>query len=318
MPVGKADILLELDWEGRLAWRWEDPYFHHDMERLPNGNTLVITWANFPEETARRVVGGFSPERNQRIHSDPEHVKFFMGGLGVGGRPRHLGGFLSDTIFEIAPDGSRVHTWNAWEHCDPCTEHICSHEYPTEWTHANSICYRHDGKLLLSFREPSIVMVIDWPKGDVLWKWGRDRISHQHDASFTPDGNVLVFDNGTHHPIVPKSRVVEVDMRSDTIVWQYLPKVVFSFFSGHIGGCERLPNGNTFICEGQSGRLFEATPDNDVCWEWITPFILPFKGVNASMIFRAHRYAEGAPEVAGKDLDWRRHEKLNRELGLVK
>jgi hypothetical protein len=159
-------------------------------------------------------------------------------------------------------------------------------------------------------------MLISWPKGDVLWKWGRDIISHQHDATMTPEGNILVFDNGTHHPVTPHSRVVEIDPRTDRIVWQYLPKVVFGFFSGHIGGCERLANGNTFICEGQSGRIFEVTKSGDVCWEWINPLILPFKGVLSSMLFRAHRYAADSSELKGVPIQPGKWDKLNAEMGL--
>jgi len=93
-----------------------------------------------------------------------------------------------------------------------------------------------------AFANSSTVMRISWPEGKVLWKWGGGKISHQHDASFTPRGNMLVFDNGAHHPIVPRSRVIEVDMNTSKIVWQYYPKHVFSLFSGHIAGADRLWN----------------------------------------------------------------------------
>jgi hypothetical protein len=178
--------------------------------------------------------------------------------------------------------------------------------------------YIPEGKVLLSFREISVIMLIDWPGGNVLWKWGRDVISHQHDATLTPEGNVLIFDNGTHHPITPHTRVVEVNMQTNEIIWQYNPETVFSLFSGHIGGCERLPNGNTLICEGQSGRVFEVTRDYEVCWEWISPFSLPFKGVTAAMLFRAHRYAPDSPELEGRPLDSSHYEELNQRLGLIK
>lgn len=315
-PAGTADILLELDWEGKTLWHWSHSSFHHDMCRLENGNTLVITWDKCDPEIGRRVPGGYSPEQTARLKADPEHVKFFMGGLGVGGRPRDLTGYLADTILEIAPSGEIVSKWHTWEHLDPGTDVMCPLEFPFEWSHCNSVEYLPGGKVLLSFREISRLMMISWPKGDVLWKWGRDVISHQHDATLTPQGNILVFDNGTHHPVTPHSRIVEVNPRTNQIVWQYLPKVVFGFFSGHIGGCDRLTNGNTIICEGQSGRVFEVTPSCEVCWEWINPFILPFKGVLASMLFRAHRYAADSPELRGMPIKPERWAKLNAEMGL--
>ena len=37
-------------------------------------------------------------------------------------------------------------------------------------------------------------------------------------------------------------------------------------------GAQRLPNGNTLICEGMTGRLFEVTSVGEVVWEYVTPF----------------------------------------------
>lgn len=315
LAAGSTDILLELDWHGEILWRYEHPAFHHDMYRLENGNTILITWNVCDPEIAAKVRGGMEVEEERLQWADPEHVAFFMSGLGVGGRPRNLQGFLSDTIVEINPAGEMVRQWNAWEHFETETEHTCTREFQHEWTHCNSVTYRK-GKLLMSFREISRVAIVDWESGRLEWKWGKIHLSHQHDATFTPEGRVLVFDNGTHHPIVPHSRVVEVDPLTDRIVWQYQPKVVFSFFSGHIGGAERLDNGNTLICEGQSGRVFEVTPESEICWEWINPMIMPFKNVRCQMLFRAHRYGAESPELAGFSPDARPFHDWNKKWGL--
>ncbi len=296
--AGSTDILLEIDKDNRVRWRFEHPAFHHDMLRLSNGNTILITWAPCDPGIAERVSGGMSLEEERSQWADPEHVSFFMAGLGVGGRPRDLTGLLSDTIVEITPQGEVVKRWNAWEYLKTEEEKCCCREFRYEWTHCNSVDMK-DGKLLLSFREISRIAIIDWETGNLEWKWGRVHLSHQHDASFTPKGTVLIFDNGTHHPVVPRSRVVEVDPFTDKIIWQYQPKVVFSFFSGHIGGAERLQNGNTLICEGQSGRVFEITPQGEICWEWINPMIMPFKNVHCQMLFKAHRYSLGCEQIEG-------------------
>lgn len=315
---GRADVLLELDWEGNEVWRWEHPAFHHDMCRLKSGNTLVIVWEQVAEEIARRVQGGMDREFQEQIFSKEyeDQFRFFMKGLGVGGRPRDLHGFLSDAIVEIDPQGSPVHTWHAWQHLDPETDIVCCRDYYHEWSHANSVEHHHAGEVLISFRELSTVMRISWPEGKVLWKWGSGWISHQHDATYASDKTVLLFDNGAHHPTVPRSRVIEVDVNTNRIVWQYYPEHVFSLMSGHIAGAERLPGGNTLICEGQSGRVFEVTPDCDVCWEWISPFVHTFKGVKCSMLFRAHRYLPDGPELIGKGLDPTAFEEINRKWGL--
>lgn len=314
-PAGRADILLELDWDSNVVWRWEHEAFHHDMCRLPNGNTLVIIWEVVPEEVARRIKGGLAPEIMRQVTGDPEMMKFILYGMGVGGRSR-LTGTLSDAILEVTPSGEVVHTWHAYEHLDPETDTICPLCFPGEWSHANAVQATPEGDVLISFRELSIVMKISWPEGKVLWKWGRPWISHQHDVTQTPEGNLLLFDNGSHHPIQGKSRIVEICPKRNRIIWQYVGVPVFNMLSGHIGGCERLPNGNTLICEGESGRIFEITPKGEYCWEWNSPFLFDFKGIQNVQIFRAHRYDKNSPELSGRELSDEEFKVVNQKYGL--
>jgi hypothetical protein len=112
--------------------------------------------------------------------------------------------------------------------------------------------------------------------------------------------------------------VVEVDMKTGQIIWQYGGSPVFGMLSLHIAGAERLANGNTLICEGESGRILEVTRDCEICWEWNSPFVHDFKGVKASMLFRAHRYSADGPELRNRRLDGVGLEALNRQWGLNK
>src|SRR5262249_51320336 len=43
------------------------------------------------------------------------------------------------------------------------------------------------------------------------------------------------------------------------------------FFSMMISGAERLPNGNTLICSGANGTIFEVTPDKQMVWKYVNP-----------------------------------------------
>lgn len=60
------------------------------------------------------------------------------------------------------------------------------------------------------------------------------------------------------------------------IVWQYdascSGKPFWTFFSSFISSARRLPNGNTLICEGMNGRLFQVTSDGDIVWEYVNPY----------------------------------------------
>lgn len=39
---GHAGGLVELDWDGNLVWELENPWMHHDFQRLDNGNTVAL------------------------------------------------------------------------------------------------------------------------------------------------------------------------------------------------------------------------------------------------------------------------------------
>ena len=49
-------------------------------------------------------------------------------------------------------------------------------------------------------------------------------------------------------------------------VWSYTAPNKKDFLSIHISGAERLPNGNTLICSGAYGVIFEVTQEKEVVW----------------------------------------------------
>jgi outer membrane protein assembly factor BamB len=108
-----------------------------------------------------------------------------------------------------------------------------------------------------------------------------------------PNGNILVYDNGSHsaNHALPFSRVVEVDPKTNQVVWEYFDNPAYNFFSPYISGARRLPNGNTLITEGMFGRMFQVTPEGDVVWEYINPhYSEDSEGAVANRVFRATHY----------------------------
>jgi arylsulfotransferase ASST len=133
-----------------------------------------------------------------------------------------------------------------------------------------------DGNLVVSFRNISTVVMIERWTGNFMWRLGSPPLAQQHDPRPLEDGNVLIFDKGAHrrdHP-APYSRVIEVDPRTDAIVWEYSDESLFDFFSPYTSSAQRLPNGNTLICEGCHGRIFEVTRQGHVVWEYVSPFFV--------------------------------------------
>ena len=289
-PPG-ADHIRELDWDSRLVWEYHNPSLRRHS-RLPNGNNLILLQRDrISAELTGRVRGGFTTA------SEPEQM-------------------LGDQVVEVTPDGAEVSVWRSADHLDPETDVICPLERRDAWGSANDLTSSSDGRtFLISFRVLDTVALVDRSTGEITWKWGPGNISHQHHPTYLDNGNVLLLDNGAHRRGLSYSRVVEVDPTTSEIVWQYQGSPMVSFFTHFTGGAQRLPNGNTLITEGQTGRLFEVTPVGEIVWEYVSPFVVPSQFGMANGVFRAHRYGPDHPALQGRDLDRERHGNLNRLYG---
>ncbi|HET9219920.1 MAG TPA: aryl-sulfate sulfotransferase [Terriglobia bacterium] len=170
--------------------------------------------------------------------------------------------------------------------------------------------------------------------GDLLYRWGNprayragtaadQRLYGQHNAHWIPKGlpgagNLLIFSNGDTRPGSRYSTVEEivlpVDARGryalasdkkfgpDRASWTYSAPNPTDFYSVNISGAHRLPNGNTLICSGAPGFIFEVTPQNRVVWQYNVPGFGGRGGPNARNVFRAYRFGPDFPGFAGKTL----------------
>ena len=286
--------VLELDWDGNIVWEYRNPMLHHDFQRLPNGNTLLLMWEPIPEDLVAQVKGGFD-------------VDFALGMLG-------------DLVREVTPEGETVSEWRSWEFMDVDEEIICHLEPRHEWSHGNCVNITADGDLLVSYRIIDTVGIVNRATGEFKWKWGPGEIAHPHHPTWLDSGRVLLFDNGQHRRGSSFSRVIEIDPETNEIHWEYEGSPRVSFYSNYISGADRLPNGNTLICEGAAGRFFEVTARCEVVWEYINPFPVfgsrtgREKPENSNATFRCHRYGPDHPALAGRDLDPARYANLNSLL----
>jgi len=295
--AGMGGIFMELDWDGNVTWKAEAPYQSHDFHPMANDHILYSSFhpeGIVPDEIAARVRGGYPGTE-------------FKGKMG------------SDVVFEIDRDGNTVWKWVAYEHLDPEIDTLCPLDNRSMWPYINSVWFCRDGNILLSTRYLSQVTKIEYQTGKVIGRYGRGKISHQHDCRELNNGNILVFDNGVHrHSYGPSySRSVEIDPNTDEIVWEYKADPPWVFYSAICSGNERLPNGNTVICDAWHGRIFEVTVEGELVWEYINPFwhITPALGRNSNMMWRAHRYSRDYPGLKGKDLDPARFPWENRLSG---
>ncbi|MGC2202631.1 MAG: aryl-sulfate sulfotransferase [Stellaceae bacterium] len=270
-PRFKAGAALEVDWQGRVLWELRHPDHHHDARKLRNGNVLLLCLRPLAPAIAARVQGG-------------------LPGTEAGGA------IYADYLLEMTTSGESLWEWRSWERMRPEDFPITPQDHRAEWTHGNTVAETADGNILVSFRNISTVILIERATGNILWKLGAPPLAQQHDPRPLPNGNVLIFDNGTHRRDHPAtfSRVIEVDPRTSEIVWEYRDRSLFEFFSPYSSGAQRLPNGNTLICEGCHGRIFEVTSTREVVWEYINPHFFEEPGPVGlnNWVFRAFRYTE--------------------------
>lgn len=206
----------------------------------------------------------------------------------------------------VADQAARIREWNPalqamspTRYEDYCAEHVAGFAF--DWAHNNTCQVIEEnaaaavdprfrpGNIVFSYRTLDIIGVIDRDSGEIVWAWGPGEIDGQHKPHMLPNGHILIYDNGTCRGW---SRIVELDPLTNEIVWQYAADPKEDFFSAFISGAQRLPNGNTLICEGAKGRLFEVTMDGEVVWEYVSPFRGVIDRREVHNIYRATRYSE--------------------------
>jgi hypothetical protein len=304
---GKGGLLIEADWKGDTVTKISAPNAHHDMEKMPNGDYLVTLWEPLPAAKRSLVKGG------------------------VAGTEFPDGTMFEEIVAEFNPQGKMVWSWKASDHMSFDDFPICPENDRLEWLHVNSVRYlpadnpiTHTESIMCSFRHVSSCVIFEKSTGKIQWRYGGylknelGRLGAQHDFQLIKkglpgEGHILIFDNGMNLPSVPAStmywgiahsRILEIDPESKKVVWSYEHKDVdwdfpgvppkWKFNSPYIAGAQRLPNGNTLICEGGTGRIFEVNRDKDIVWEFINP--------DRKAVFRAYRYAPNFPGFAGKGL----------------
>ena len=181
--------------------------------------------------------------------------------------------------------------------------------------------------------------------GDILYRWGNPQQYHrgtkdnqqlyqQHHTHWIPSdcpgaGNILIFNNGigrgysTINQIVPPvdaagnyTIAAGAAFGPSAPVWTYMSSTATDFYSAEISGCQRLPNGNTLICEGVKGNLFEVTAAGACVWQYLCPVtdagpltqggsiavdpVRTDQYMNA--VFRVYRYGADYAGLVGRDL----------------
>lgn len=289
----------ELDWHGRVTWEWGSQapggaaQQHHDWARLPNGHTLVLS-------TVNHAIAGFS---NPHMLDD---VIYDVDPAGKVVWKWLASAHLSELGFTAADLAYMRKTSN------PDFLHLNDMQPlgPNHWFSAGDDRFAPDN-IIISSRNANFIVIIDKKTGHVVWRVGPDyaiksvsgqtareslpapieQISGEHDAHMIPEGlpgagDILVFDNhgSAGYPPVELdttmgSRVLEINPVTKRIVWSYSAddagQPSWDFYSPFIGSAYRLPNGNTLIDEGYTGRIFQVNRAKKIVWEYMNPYFVP-------------------------------------------
>ena len=206
------------------------------------------------------------------------------------GAPRVDIDVTADAVVEFRPDGSLYKQWHLTDLIDPLRIGYDSTKlgFPLfdspDWSHSNAVLYdASDDSIIVSVRHQDAVLKFSRSTGQLIWilgnhaNWGPEFQPyllnpvgadfqwqyHQHAPMLTPQGTLLLFDNGNYRaapfdgtmPNLPNesySRGVEyaidpvrMEVRQ---VWQYGPELAWRLFSTSQGKAEWLPKtGNVML-----------------------------------------------------------------------
>lgn len=249
IAVAESSHLVRMDSRGEPRWVLLDNY-HHDIEIVDADRMYVLA-------RMAHVVPEVNPKR--------PILEDFVTEIGMDGAERRrvsiLKAFLASpfaTLLDRSQLAADVFHTNDLEVLDGRLE-------------SRDPAFQA-GRILLSLPQISTIAVLDFDAEKIVWakkgEWG-----FLHNPTVLENGNVLLFDNFslTRKGLFRASRVLEIDVFTENISWQYAGNRNRQFFSQTCGTNQKLPNGNVLITETDNGVAFEVTPDGETVWRFVNP-----------------------------------------------
>ena len=273
--------------------------FHHEIAELPNGDFLtytseVRTFDDYPSSV-----------------DDPDAARVTQDIVG-------------DVIIEIARDGTVVRDTHLLDIVDPyrvgydslgqgfwrTTYQALGDDEPelADWAHANAVVYdAATDSYIAALRHQDAILKIDRATSEIAWilgphtgwqpPWdqyllhpgdGLDWAYHSHGLDVTPDGTLLMFDNGNtrasaFEPRQPAaeaySRVAEFRVAEEAMeveqVWSYRGPDGAPFYSSFLSDADWLPvTGNVLVDDGARTRPVDDGSGDTMDHNWARVFEL--------------------------------------------
>jgi len=288
LAIAESRNLIRLNWDSNVKWV-NKMRFHHEISLAENGDIYAMARKDeirfirglpvpvlndyiviiSPDGIVKREMSLFEPAKD---YITPEKVMEMYRWITKSDNKKKLykSSRLRDYIFGVGSIFDIFHA-NTITIIDREIQGLC-----------------RKGDLLICIRELDLVGILDFETEKFIWTWGPGELSRPHHPTLLENGNILVFDNGR---IREYSRVIELDPKSQKILWEYKATPPRNFYSRIMGACQRLPNGNTLITESDKSRVFEVTPTGRVVWEFYNPYV-DLKKKTRAVIYRMARITD--------------------------
>jgi hypothetical protein len=284
-PFGGGLVLIDRD--SKIKWKLAQNT-HHDLDVLPDGRIAVLAHDYL----------------EQGVAACNDYVK-----------PP----YLADKLLIVSPEGKELESFSLAEaFCKSpfrwmlmpvgtLSQKPAVKQDIEDFQHSNNVqVIRPEeaavfpggvaGDYLVSFRNLNIIAVVDQKTHLVKWVMTGNFV-RQHDPDILPNGDILVYDNlgGMIEGNRPqgRSRVLEIDPRTQQIVWKYeggtAPEDRFESSKG--GNVQKLANGNVLISHSWQGRVIEVTGDAQprIVWEYVNLLSSGADGGHTGTIIDARR-----------------------------
>ena len=282
-----------LDACGRVEWRMAEGN-HHSIAQADNDTFWISGTSKRPRRTSEAYPEGYPGleepvwiERLLRVSPTGELLQSInlLDVLYANDLERYL---AKDNQPEADTDGPRSADILHLNDVEPLSASM-----------AESYPLFDAGDLLVSLREPNLVLVLDPDTKDVKWDASRSLIQ-QHDPDFIGDGWIGVFDNNEDFTkrgtMLGGSRIVAFQPHTDSTTIRFPTAQSEPFYTDVRGKWQALANGNLLLTEAQAGRVVEVSPSGRTVWEWVHP---PYDANRVPVVTKATRLDLTRQEIAG-------------------
>lgn len=299
---------------------------HHDIEYLPNGNILMIAWEYKTAEEA--IAAGRDPSLLVDGELWPDMIIEVEPAGSSGGTvvwEWHVWDHLIQdhdatqaNYGVISEHPEKINLNMVLQRGNADWTHINAVDYNAQLDQI--LITVHNFSEIWIIDHNTTTAEAAGSAGDLLYRWGNpqayDRGSSADQQLFVPHdghwiendcpgaGDILIFNNGTRRPggnystvdqiTPPLNGAGQYDLNQGAAYgpsspnWTYKANPSTDFFAERISGAQRLPDGNTLICNGPAGSFFEVTASGEIVWEYTNPYSTSTPGGNS--VFRAVRY----------------------------